>query len=202
MLALKHGGNEHRAKNTLALIQAAVRLGASGATDARELAKAVEARVAALARSQSLLTSIGAQGLSLATLIEQEVAPFATRAGSLIVNGPDINVSAPAAQALTMVIHELAAFVAKYGALADTSGRVEILWSLDTGARPTLHFLWREQHTLDPDPGQRREGFGSRLLDTTIGRQLHGAIARKWHADGFEVQLSIPVEQLGMQAPS
>ena len=40
---------EHRAKNTLAVIQAALRLGASGATDAQALARAVEARVAALA---------------------------------------------------------------------------------------------------------------------------------------------------------
>jgi PAS domain S-box-containing protein len=68
---------EHRSKNTLAVVQAALRLGASGTTDVRELAKAVEARVAALARSQSLLTTVGEGGAPLHLIVEQEVAPFA-----------------------------------------------------------------------------------------------------------------------------
>jgi PAS domain S-box-containing protein len=53
---------EHRSKNTLALFQSALRLGASGTSDAQELARAVEARITALERSQSLLATVDEHG--------------------------------------------------------------------------------------------------------------------------------------------
>jgi two-component sensor histidine kinase len=55
------------------------------------LARAVKARVVALARSQSLLTSVGPQGASLRDLIEQEVAPFAPQKGD---NGQQLSIEA------------------------------------------------------------------------------------------------------------
>jgi PAS domain S-box-containing protein len=189
---------EHRAKNTLAVIQAALRLGAFGATDAQALARAVEARVAALARSQSLLTTVGPEGASLRDLIEQEVAPFVTGEGAdaqkLVLEGPEIRVSPKAAQTLTMAFHELATNAAKYGAFTQSNGTVSIGW--DVADSDTLVLSWREtggqSATIEPS----RIGFGTRLIDTTIKHQLGGEIQRRWDVAGLLFVARIPLANL------
>jgi PAS domain S-box-containing protein len=192
---------EHRAKNTLAVIQAALRLGASGATDAQALAKAVEARVAALGRSQSLLTSVGEGGASLRSLIEQEVAPFAPPEAEhgkrLSIEGPEIRVTARTAQALTMTFHELATNAAKYGAFASKAGRLNISWEI---ARPDefLVLRWRETGSAVEEPV--RVGFGTRLIDTNVQHQLGGMIERHWGNEGLLVEMRLPLKRIMQRA--
>ena len=187
---------EHRAKNTLAVVQAAVRMGATGTTDARELARAVEARVAALGRSQSLLTTVGAEGAELRRLIEQEVGPFATETGTrdgrqLVLEGPDIRLTAPAAQALTMTLHELATNAAKYGAFSSAGGVARISWRIDP-ARDRLVLDWSESNGPPIEEGRHRLGFGTRLVKTTIEHQLGGKVAWHWDATGVRIEAEIP----------
>jgi two-component sensor histidine kinase len=188
---------EHRSKNTLAVVQAALRMGASGTSDAQELAKAVEARVAALGRSQSVLTSVGAEGAELRGLIEQEVAPFAPHAAEdgaqrLILDGADTRVTAPAAQALTMTFHELATNAAKYGAFAAANGTVRISWRIDAQSG-MLVFDWRETNGPQIEERGRRAGFGTRLINTTIEQQLRGKIDWRWTSTGLSVEARVPL---------
>jgi two-component sensor histidine kinase len=190
---------EHRAKNTLAVVQAALRLGASGATDAQALARAVEARVAALARSQSVFTSAGEKGAWIHELIEQEVAPFAptskTAGKKLVIEGPKITVTAAAAQALTMTFHELATNAAKYGALSASEGSVHITWWVDTD-RQVLTLEWHEHSVIPVREQPSRVGFGTRLIDTAIQHQLGGKVERQWAANGLAVKAQIPLKHV------
>jgi PAS domain S-box-containing protein len=195
---------EHRAKNTLAVVQAALRLGASGATDAQALARAVEARVAALARSQSLLTSVGEEGAPLRDLIEQEVAPFAPRRAKsngqkLVIEGPPVRVVARAAQALTMVFHELATNAAKYGAFSSADGSVHITWRIDEDHN-VLVFDWTEVGGSSRGEAPTRVGFGSRLIDTNIEHQLGGTLERRWTAAGLCFEARIPLAHVQAEA--
>jgi PAS domain S-box-containing protein len=188
---------EHRSKNTLAVVQAALRLGAAGATDAQALARAVEARVAALARSQSMLTRAGDQGASLRDLVEQEVAPFAptgSELGRLVVDGEPVRVTPKAAQALTMVLHELATNAAKYGAFSSASGSLRVAWHIDL-ERNVLSIAWLE--TGGHYRGQpRTTGFGTRLIDINIEHELGGSIERTWKKTGLAIETRIPLEHV------
>ena len=188
---------EHRSKNTLAVIQAALRLGASGATDAQTLARAVEARVAALARSQSLLMSVGPEGAPLRHLIEQEVAPFVPAADGdatkLTLEGPDIWVTSKAAQALSMAFHELATNAAKYGALAHSGGSVNVNWHVENTDTLVLHWS-KSGARRTSEPGHL--GFGTRLIDTTITYQLGGQVERHWDAVGLQVVARIALNEV------
>ena len=65
---------DHRAKNALAVVQAALRLTPKEDSDA--YMRAVEGRVAALARAQTLLARGRWSGAELRTLLEGELAPF------------------------------------------------------------------------------------------------------------------------------
>jgi len=191
---------EHRSKNMLALFQAALRVGASGTSDARELAKAVEGRIAALVRSQSLLTTTGEKGASLRDLIEQEVAPFAVpgsdtgATAALRLDGDDIRVTARAAQALSMVFHELATNAAKYGAFATDTGSVQIRWRSDVvGALVTFH--WIEQDGSPLAGGERLAGFGTRLIDTSM-QGIGGTVRRHWQVQGLAVEITMPLTEV------
>lgn len=195
---------EHRAKNTLAVIQAALRLGASGATDAQALARAVEARVAALGRSQSLLTSVGPDGASLREIIEQETAPFAPAADGihgqgLFIEGPGIRVSPKAAQALTMAFHELATNAAKYGAFAQQDGSVHVTWDVSDNAMLVLS--WTETGGQPASAEPVRIGFGTRLIETNIVHQLDGKIERHWERAGLLFKVRIPLSSIQALPP-
>ncbi|WP_270939246.1 HWE histidine kinase domain-containing protein, partial [Falsiroseomonas oryzae] len=71
---------DHRAKNALAVVQAAVRL--TPKTDPAAFAQAIEGRVGALARAHTLLAADRWAAADLRTLLEGEVTPF------LAVGGP------------------------------------------------------------------------------------------------------------------
>jgi two-component sensor histidine kinase len=65
---------DHRAKNALAVVQAALRL--SRAETPAKLVRIVERRVAALARAQTVLAQRRWEGAELRVLLEGELAPF------------------------------------------------------------------------------------------------------------------------------
>ncbi|MBL6459371.1 PAS domain S-box protein [Belnapia sp. T6] len=126
---------DHRAKNVLAVVQAALRLTPKGNTEA--YAKAVEGRVMALARAHSLLAAERWTGARLRTLLESELAAFLTVTATsgeggqrAELNGPDIMLPPASAQALSMTLHELATNATKHGALSASGGRISILWLL------------------------------------------------------------------------
>src|SRR5215218_6887584 len=66
---------DHRAKNTLAVVQSVLRL--TPRDEPAAFAAAVEARVAALARAHSLLAEGGWSGADLRAVAERELAPYA-----------------------------------------------------------------------------------------------------------------------------
>ena len=70
---------------------------------------------------------------------------------------------AKAAQNFALTIHEIATDAAKYGALSNASGIVQIAWNID---QPTgvLTFHWQERDGL-PVAAPARKGFGSVVLE-------------------------------------
>jgi two-component sensor histidine kinase len=113
------------------------------------------------------------------------------------MEGPAVRVTAKAAQALTMVFHELATNAAKYGAWASSGGRVRISWQINAEG---LTFDWRERGGTRVAGVPSRVGFGSRLIDTNIQDQLGGTLERRWTAGGLELEAHIPLEHLQLNA--
>jgi two-component sensor histidine kinase len=75
------------------------------------------------------------QGAPLAELVRQQLGPFVEILSSRFeFVGPDIVVTAEAAQAIGLAIHELATNAIKYGALSAPTGKVRISWMFDGNA--------------------------------------------------------------------
>ncbi|WP_052215195.1 PAS domain S-box protein [Belnapia sp. F-4-1] len=192
---------DHRAKNVLAVVQAALRLTPKGDTEA--YARAVEGRVMALARAHTLLAAGRWTGARLRALLESELAAFLSATGTSAeggqraeLNGPDILLPPASAQALSMALHELATNATKHGALSAPGGRISVSWRIaGESDRGVLWLRWSEADG-PPVAGQpERRGFGSRVIGATVREQLGGTVRMVWEPSGLICELSVPLEQ-------
>ncbi|TCZ52743.1 PAS domain-containing sensor histidine kinase [Roseicella aquatilis] len=181
---------DHRAKNALAVVQSVLRL--TRAPDLPAFVRAVEGRVAALARAQSLLADDRWHGADLRALLEAELAPFL--AGQQVeLDGPGVVLPVRAAQPVAMAVHELATNAVKHGALSVPGGRLSVHWTLGAGATPLLRLRWVEAGGPAIPQTPTRRGFGSRVLDGTIRGQLGGSIDLSWEPTGLACDLCLPL---------
>ena len=188
---------DHRAKNALAVVQAAVRLAPK--EDAAAFARAVEGRVAALARAQGLLAETGWAGTSLRLLAERCLAAFlptGPAAGTpgapiCLLAGPPVDLAASATQPLSLALHELATNAVKYGALSAAGGEVHLSWQPDPEAG-LLRLRWEERGG-PPIRSPARRGFGSRVIQASIADQLHGRVAEAWEPTGLVCDMTLPL---------
>jgi PAS domain S-box-containing protein len=179
---------DHRAKNTLAVIQAIVRL--SRAPTLKEFVASVEGRIHALASVHTLLARDRWSGADLRSVIDVELAPFRSSDGRITISGPGVRLRAEAAQPLAMVIHELATNAAKYGALSPErpQARLSIAWEYRNGR---LQLRWRETGVPIASP-PKTTGFGDRLVRSTVESQFRGSWQPTWTADGLDAVLVLP----------
>jgi PAS domain S-box-containing protein len=191
---------DHRAKNALAVVQAALRL--TPKDDPHAYARAVEGRVAALARAHTLLARARWAGADLRAVAEGELAPFlgagagaargaGPRAG---LEGPALALTPGAAQALSMALHELATNATKHGALSAPGGRVSLSWAVDR-ASGELRLRWAERGGPPVAAPPERRGFGSRVLEATVRGQLGGRVSRAWEPAGLVCDIEVPLAQ-------
>ena len=183
---------DHRAKNALAVVQAVLRL--TKAETAQEFGRAIEGRVAALARAQTLLTESRWMGADLNAMLHGELDPFLGNAGSTRVSfgGPPLTVAPMAAQPLSMTLHELATNAAKYGSLSAPGGALELRWNIDQ-ANDKLQLRWAETGGPAIAAPPTGRGFGSRVIRTTIHDQLGGEVVFEWQPGGLVCLMDLPL---------
>lgn len=185
---------DHRAKNMLAVVQAALRL--TRADDVAGFVHAIEGRVAALARAQMLLAADRWSGADLLSLLRGELTAFLDRKGSgpqVTLHGPRLSLPAEATQPLSMAIHELATNATKYGALSSSTGAVSVDWEVRRGPAETLALRWAETGGPAPESPPARHGFGSRVLNGTLRSQLGGSVSMSWLPSGLVCAIELPL---------
>ena len=183
---------DHRARNALSVVQAAVRL--TRADTAAAFARAVEGRVAAVARAQAMLADGHWSGAGLRPLAEAALAPFAQAGAAARVrfSGPEVVLAATAVQPLSMALHELATNAVKYGALSTADGGIDLGWTLDAPSG-LLRLRWSEAGGPPLAGVPSRRGFGSRVLEGTIRDQLGGQVEMDWSGSGLVCGIDLPV---------
>ena len=184
---------DHRAKNVLAAVQSVLRL--TRADDKVGYVRAVEARIASLARAHALLADEKWSGAELRAVAERELAPFLGRAQAppaVLIDGERVPLAPGAVQPVAMALHELATNAAKHGALSRPEGRVALSWALDA-ATGRLRLLWSESGGPPGAGPPSRRGFGSTVLDATMRRQLGGQATLTWSPEGLRCAIALPV---------
>lgn len=182
----------HRVKNTLSIVQSIAFQTQRAAPDPEKFNEAFTARIAALARTHSLLAENFWDGAHLAQVMTASLAPFCGREASAPIHwhGPDLRVDPSSAVTLSLLVHELATNAVKYGALSIRGGEVRIGWRRQS-AKTELE--WVESNG-PPVQQPASRGFGSRLIEATA-RQLGAAIEHRFAPDGVVCRVSLPLAQ-------
>ncbi len=186
---------DHRAKNLLGVVQSVVRL-----TDLEDVASfkaAVTGRIQALARAHSLLAASRWEGVTIDRLVEEELKPFTVgEADRVSAAGPQLMLRPGAAQTIGMALHELATNAAKYGALTNGEGRVDISWrTFAQDGQPRLELVWSESGGPQV-AAPTRTGFGSTVIAGSIRQQLGGEVSFDWQPTGLVCRLEMPLDRL------
>nr|WP_264185489.1 HWE histidine kinase domain-containing protein [Roseicella aerolata] len=189
---------DHRAKNALATARAALRLTRAPTLDA--FVREVDGRIGALAQALALLSTTQWHSVGLAELVRGELAPFlgAPRSGGprAELEGPAVSIAATAVQPLAMALHELATNATKYGALSRPEGLLTLRWEFVDGPGEWLRLTWLERGGPPVEEPPTDSGFGARVLQATVERQLGGRLALRWDRAGLACEMDLPAARV------
>jgi len=186
----------HRSKNLLAVIQAMARQSMTSGVTPEEFVRRFGDRLAALAGSHDLLSSVDYKGASLMDLIRSQLNHYEDLFGTRIVlQGSDILLRPEAAQNIGIALHELSTNAAKYGALSNDNGRVTITWGQEEGATEgaprRFAMTWRETDG-PPVAAPTRKGFGTTVMDRIAGLALGGKSSVDFEPTGVVWTIDVP----------
>lgn len=182
---------DHRANNLMSVVQASIAL--THGSDVAAYQEALLGRVTALGRSHQLLAASRWQGADLRTLVEEELRPYQSSDGRRVrIEGPAATLPPATAQAVAMVVHELATNAAKYGALSVTGGALTIDWRA-LPAEERWELVWTESGGPPVSrPAQR--GMGMQVVERSLRGALRGGAHLEWRPEGLICRLSFALE--------
>jgi two-component sensor histidine kinase len=181
----------HRVKNILAVIQSIVTRTLRHGSDIDVARELLIGRIHAMSNVVSLLSESQWQGVKLKGLFEARAIPHADR---IAVTGPDIAVSARAAQSLSLLFFELASHSDEGLSLVGKHPHITANWTVtNEGAGEVFYFRWEEFNTSEatrrPD-----SDFGLILLDRVAPEALGGTAKRYFTDVSYVYELTAPME--------
>jgi light-regulated signal transduction histidine kinase (bacteriophytochrome) len=189
---------DHRVKNTLANIAALVVQTSVSAESLSTFVEDLAARIQSMAKAHSLLSQNRWEGVSINSLLREELDPYLNDPVSFTLLGPDVILTSKSALALSLAIHELATNAAKFGSLSVPGGRVAIGWTLSlTGS---LELAWTETGgPLVVEPA--RCGFGSTLIERALALETNGEAALRFLPTGVVCSVKMPPASMANSQP-
>jgi two-component sensor histidine kinase len=184
---------KHRIKNSIARILAMARQTANRSRDLDEFTAAFGARLQAMSASQDILTRSRWQTADLAELLRIELGQvFGKDLPDGMLAGPQVLLTEATTQALGLTFHELATNALKYGQAGTSPETLKVKWGIEAGG--LLRLIWKETGGLDVRQ-PAKPGFGTRLIDVNITRELGGTIVRSYRPNGLEIEIAVPLER-------
>ncbi|SMC40183.1 sensor domain CHASE1-containing protein [Fulvimarina manganoxydans] len=181
----------HRIKNSITRVLAIARQTGRYSQDLEQFMGSYTARLGAMAAAQEMLNQSARRRAAIGDLLSAELGQvFGEEMENCEIEGPAIEVDEAAAQALGLTFHELATNALKYGAVGGNDGAISVTWQHEGDS---IALVWRERSaTSSPMSEPTRKGFGTRLIDMNIERELGGSIERRFEPEGLVVRITIP----------
>jgi light-regulated signal transduction histidine kinase (bacteriophytochrome)/CheY-like chemotaxis protein len=178
----------HRVKNILSLIKSLVSHPVDEGRDLQDYVTSLQGRIQALSHAHDQIVR-GDGGGALRDLLEAELSPYLHHGTTITLDGPQIGLDSRAFSVMALVLHELATNAAKYGALSNNSGKLNVRWHrTDEGG---CEIVWRESDGPAVKP-PRSQGFGSVLINRSIPYDLGGESEITFDAGGVTARFFIP----------
>ena len=188
------GEMSHRVKNLLAIAAGLTEIASRTTSSTTDMARELIQRLTALGRAHDLVRPLpDGQGSAalLGDLLAVLLAPYddlGAFSGRIRVAVERMGVGESAATSLAMVVHELATNSLKYGALSSDSGTLDVS-TRSSGDELTL--VWTERGGPPVEAPTHPQGFGSKLVERSVTRQLGGSIDHDWAEGGLIVSVRL-----------
>jgi PAS domain S-box-containing protein len=180
----------HRSGNLFSQLLALFSQTARTSKGIPDLSSKYQARVLAMANAHRLITEGGWKSIPIMDLLYVLLGPYLDR---VAFNGPNIDLEPDPVFNLSAALHELATNAVKHGSLSRSKGQLDLRWSVSRMDRGmTLAMEWIEKNG-PPVRQPRRTGFGTRLIDLVIQRQLNGEVTRTYSLKGMAVKMLLPL---------
>ncbi|GJE50960.1 hypothetical protein GOFOIKOB_4014 [Methylobacterium tardum] len=195
------GELQHRIKNTLAMVQAIANQTLRSAKDLDEAREAFAGRLISLGRAHDILTQVSWTAAPISEVIEGALLVHRqTSVPRIRISGPNVLLAAKPALSLALALHELATNAAKYGALSNDSGSVELRWDVvHEGAAPRFRLTWSEQDGPPIVGPPARRGFGSRLIERSFAPESGGVVTLTYPPTGLICRIEVPLASMQEQ---
>ena len=96
---------------------------------------------------------------------------------------------------MAMAIHELVTNAAKYGALSNEGGSIEVRWLTEQrDGKEYAVFRWRERG-VPIQIAAIKKGFGSQIIEYSLPYALGGKAQLTFHSDGVECIIEFPLSE-------
>lgn len=177
----------HRLRNTYAMVGSLMKGFARGNTAHEEFAKTMQARLMSLAAAQSLSAAVDAP-CRIVELIPALIEPFKLPSCKVSMDRiDDVSVAHGEADAIALVIGELAVNSAKHGALAH-GGSIDLRAEVDG---PDIRIVWTETSDAQVTKTSRTGGQGLNLIERIVAVR-NGLLHTDWQSHGPVVSLTFP----------
>jgi PAS domain S-box-containing protein len=190
----------HRIKNIFAVINGLIGQSARSHPESKPFAQLLQSRVAALGAAHEFVRPHSEQSRpevgesSLLRMLARLFSAYpAFSEGRFTIEGDDIPIDDRGATPIALVFHELATNAAKYGALSVPDGRVAVSSRVSDGQ---IRLEWVESGGPEVSGEPTHSGFGSRLVELSIGGQLGGQLERDWCPEGLRVGIEVALPRL------
>ena len=192
----------HRVRNILTLIRGLIGQSKGEAKTIEQFSDIVGGRIKALSMAHDNITRKQWNPASLKEMILEEAEAYLSgKTDRIQITGPDALISPEAYTVLALVVHEMMTNSAKYGALCDSRGQLDI--ELAFTEHTDLTIVWKESGG-PPVKAPERRGFGSTIIERSIPFELKGTADVHYKLSGVEAEFLIPsqhVEPNGEDAP-
>jgi two-component sensor histidine kinase len=142
-----------------------------------------------MANVHSLFVETRWTGAEVSAIAKQELAPYLDEHDTRVrMEGLQTVLEPTAAQAIAVVLHELATNASKYGALSSPKGQIRLTWSRSEDGQLALRWTELGGPRLN---APERKGFGSRLIQGTIS-PLGGKVLFDWRTEGLVCEIAVP----------
>ncbi|KMO19249.1 histidine kinase [Methylobacterium platani JCM 14648] len=182
----------HRMKNMLAMVLSIATQTLRSVRDQGPV-EAFEQRIHALSAAHDVLLRQEWESAPLDAVACAVLGTFAPPA-RLTVAGPPVSLGPRATLSVSLLLHELGTNAAKYGALSNGEGRVDVTWRIEVaGGEENLVLDWEERGGPTVTEPARR-GFGSRLI--RLGLVGTGDVDLRYPPSGFRAEMRAPLAQI------
>jgi light-regulated signal transduction histidine kinase (bacteriophytochrome) len=187
----------HRVKNIIALVQSIALQTGAHATSVADYSTSLEGRLRALAFAHDQSLAGGNSG-DLGTLIEAEASlhRYGAAPDRVTAAGPRVRLDDRTFGVLALVVHEMMTNAAKYGALSVPDGKLSLQWQFD--GQGDCEISWTESGGPTVAPPER-EGFGSKLIRSTLAYDLGGSAEVDFRPAGVSATFRIPARRASLE---